>query len=129
VPTRGDIVLARFPFTDQATAKLRPTPVLAEVPGAYDDFLVMFISSQLSQAVAGFDVILDLSHPSFRSSGLKVASVFRVAKVASLSNALIVGHLGRLDPVVFSDIIRRLTHFIRAGRPPGTSLNGNSSSV
>ena len=40
---RGDIVLARFPFTDQTISKIRPVLILAEIPGPYRDFLVMFI--------------------------------------------------------------------------------------
>lgn len=106
---RGDIILARFPFTDGTGAKLRPVLVLAEVPGAHGDYLVVFISSQLSQAVAGVDVVLDRSAPTFASSGLKVTSVLRIGKIASISRRLIVGPLGRLDDAIFDDVIQRLT--------------------
>ncbi len=44
MPQRGEIALARFPFTDRVGTKIRPVLVLAEVPGPYRDFLVMFIS-------------------------------------------------------------------------------------
>ena len=54
--SRGDIVLARFPFTDGSGAKVRPVLVLASVPGRHDDYLVLFISSQLRIAVFGGDV-------------------------------------------------------------------------
>jgi len=40
---RGDVALARFPFTDRIGTKIRPVLVLLEVPGPYRDFLVMFI--------------------------------------------------------------------------------------
>ena len=99
---------ARFPFVDGSGAKLRPVLVLASVPGAYRDFIVMFISSQLSQAVPSVDLILRPGDAAFVSSGLKVASVFRIGKVASLSHALIAGTLGQLDPPTFDDVIRRL---------------------
>lgn len=84
-------MLARFPFTDQRGAMLRPVLVLAEIPGRYADFLVVFISSRLSQAVDDLDVILDAAHPAFPGSGLKVPSVIRVSKVASISEQLIAG--------------------------------------
>jgi hypothetical protein len=58
VPRRGDVVLAHFPFTSQGGTKLRPVLILAEVPGPYPDFIVMFISSQVGQAVPGFDLVL-----------------------------------------------------------------------
>ncbi len=37
---RGDIVLARFPFTDLSGTKLRPVLTLAPVPGPHQDYLV-----------------------------------------------------------------------------------------
>jgi mRNA interferase MazF len=95
VPARGEIVLARFPFTDGGGAKLRPVLILAHVPGPHDDYLALFISSQIRVAVPGVDLVLDRSAPSFPVTGLKVPSVFRVGKVATLSVALIVGTLGR----------------------------------
>jgi mRNA interferase MazF len=104
VPRRGEIVLARFPFTSQGGTKLRPVLILAEIPGPYPDFIVMFISSQLGQAVSGFDLVLGPTDPAFARSGLKVASVFRIGKVASLSSALLGGTLGRLD----TSVLRRL---------------------
>jgi hypothetical protein len=70
VPARGDVVLARFPFTDGGGTKLRPVLILAEVPGPYDDYLVLFISSQIRTAMAGVDVVLDRRHPSFAGAGL-----------------------------------------------------------
>ncbi|MBM2810772.1 MAG: PemK family protein [Chloroflexi bacterium] len=118
MPSRGDIVLARFPFTDQRGATLRPVLVLAEIPGRYADFLVVFISSRLSQAMGDLDVILDAAHPAFPGSGLRVPSVVRIAKVASISEQLIVGRLGGLDQTILDEITRRLTHVIRTGRPP-----------
>jgi mRNA interferase MazF len=114
VPARGDIVLARFPFTDGSGTKLRPVLVLARVPGPYDDYLVLFISSQLRTAAAGIDVVLGRQHPAFAASGLKVPSVLRIGKLATISNALIVGPLGRLDATLITDIVRRLITLLRS---------------
>lgn len=83
--------------------------MLARVLGPYDDYLVAFVSSQLSHAVAGFDMVLDRSHPAFSLSGLKVSLVIRVGKVASISRVLFAGPLGHLDQTVFDELIRRLT--------------------
>ena len=112
MPGRGDIVLARFPFTDSSGTKLRPVLVLAAVPGPYDDYLVLFISSQLRTAVVGVDVVIDRQHSAFRSSGLKVPSVLRIGKLATISSALILGPLGTLDPRLIDDIVRRLTSLL-----------------
>jgi mRNA interferase MazF len=117
VAERRELVLARFPFTDMSDAKLRPLLVLAEVPGSFRDFLVMFVSSQLNQAVPGLDLVLDANHPAFAATGLKVASVFRTAKIATLSEALLVGSLGRLDPALFDEVVGRLTDLLQANPP------------
>jgi mRNA interferase MazF len=114
VPKRGDIVLPRFPFTDQSGAKLRPVLVLAEIPGPHHDFIVLFISSQLSQAVRGQDVVVRSADKAFGRSGLKSASVFKIGKVASMSDALMAGTLGRLDVPIFDEIIRRLVRLLES---------------
>ena len=97
-----------------------------EVPGAYRDFIVLFISSQIGQAVPDFDVILDRAHPAFDHSGLKTASVFRIAKIAALSEALLGGTLGRLEGTVFSEIIRRLTRLLATGQSSSSAREGSS---
>jgi mRNA interferase MazF len=112
VPARGDVVLARFPFTDGSGTKLRPVLVLAQVPGPHDDFLVLFISSQLRTAVDGVDVGLDGRHPAFRGSGLKVPSVLRIGKLATISGALILGPLGKLHDPLLADVVLRLTSLL-----------------
>jgi mRNA interferase MazF len=112
MPTRGDIVLARFPFTDGRGAKLRPVVVLARVPGPHDDFLVLFISSQVRLAVPGVDVVLASHHPAFAGSGLKVTSVLRIGKLATVSSDLIIGPLGEIGDPVLSDVVWRLTRLL-----------------
>jgi len=108
VPVRGDIVLGRFPFTDGSGTKLRPVLVLAAVPGPHDDYLVLFISSQLRTAVLGTDLILDRQHSAFGASGLKVPSVLRIGKLATISEALILGPLGTLIEPFLSDVVKGL---------------------
>jgi len=115
---RGDVVLARFPFTDRIGTKIRPVLVLAEVPGPYPDFLVMFISSQQRQAIPEVDIVLEPTDPAFAGTGLKTASVFKVAKVASLSEALLIGAIGRLDGELLRMLIKRLVHLLQTGRLP-----------
>jgi mRNA interferase MazF len=112
---RGDIVLARFPFTDGSGTRLRPVLVLAEIPGAYPDFIVLFISSQLHQATPGVDLVLDSTHQAFATSGLKVPSVIRIGKVASLSSGLMVGPPGHFELTGFNEVVRRLVRLIESG--------------
>ena len=56
--TAGQVILFRFPQTDQTEAKLRPVPVLNQLPGPYNDWLICMISSQLHPAIPDFDEVL-----------------------------------------------------------------------
>jgi len=51
----GNIVLFRFPKTNQSRGKLRPALILRKLPGLYDDWLICMISTQLSQQIDGLD--------------------------------------------------------------------------
>jgi len=94
----GQTVLFRFPPTDQTAAKLRPAVVLRQAPGPYDDWLVCMISSQLGQAIPGFDEIITSADPDFAASGLKVPSVIRVARLAVAELSVLRGAIGQIDP-------------------------------
>jgi len=71
--SEGEIVVARLPQADGG-AKLRPVVLLRELPG-FGDFLVCGVSSQLGQAIGGFDVIIADDSDGFAGSGLRVSSV------------------------------------------------------
>ena len=47
----GQIVLFKFPLTDQTVGKLRPALVIRKLPSLHDDWLICMISSQSSQQV------------------------------------------------------------------------------
>ena len=61
----GQITLFRFPQTDLTVGKLRPALVLRKLPGPYDDWLICMISSQLSQKIPEFDVVVYENDPDF----------------------------------------------------------------
>jgi len=52
--TEGDVIVAQLPQADGG-AKSRPVLLLKELPG-FGDFLVCGISSQLQQAINGWDL-------------------------------------------------------------------------
>lgn len=93
----GQIVLFRFPTTDHAEAKLRPALVVRKLPGSYDDWLVCMITSQIGQAIDGFDEVIRTEDPDFASSGLKAPSVFRISRLAVVHKQLLVGAIGNID--------------------------------
>ncbi len=72
----GDIVLLKFPFTDTKTFKKRPALIINDLNDG--DIIVCRITSKIYKT--SFDVCLD----DWKQSGLKLPSVIRVHKLATL---------------------------------------------
>ncbi len=88
---KGDIVLISFPFTNLTGVKTRPAVILMETE---QDVTVAFITSQLKWQTR-FDILLE---PSLEN-GLKVNSVIRPTKLATVDKQLVLGELGKLSSV------------------------------
>ncbi|MBX3061212.1 MAG: type II toxin-antitoxin system PemK/MazF family toxin [Anaerolineae bacterium] len=91
---RGDIVIVRFPFTDLSGSKRRPAVVLAVYS---PDVVVAFISSVVPTVPEKSDVMLQPTIADFAATGLKVPSVIRLRKLATLEQNLITRRMGRLS--------------------------------
>lgn len=113
----GQIVLIRFPQTDQQTGKLRPALIIRKLPGQYDDWLICMISSQLSlsQEIPGFDEIITSDDPDFRDSGLKLSSLVRIGRLAVVNKDILIGKIGQVDGLRLSRIRQKLSEWIQAG--------------
>ncbi|GAB4406427.1 MAG: hypothetical protein OHK0052_27780 [Anaerolineales bacterium] len=93
----GQIVAFRFPQTDLESGKLRPALLVAKLPGEYDDWLMCMISSQIRHYIAGFDEIVQTDDDDFDQSGLKMASVIRVGRLAVVSGESLLGAIGQVS--------------------------------
>jgi mRNA interferase MazF len=111
--TEGQIVLFRFPQSGQTEAKLRPALVLRRLPGQYNDWLICMISSQLHQKIPDFDEVITPTDLDFQQSGLKLASVIRISRLAVVDSDILLGKLGQIDTQRLSRIKRRLANWIR----------------
>jgi mRNA interferase MazF len=105
--TRGDVVLTRFPFTDLTGASQRPAIVVSQGQIG-QDVVVAAISSVVRGALAPTDYTVDLTHPEFALTGLRVTSVLRMHKLAALERSVIVRRLGRLGPQLQTEVDRLL---------------------
>jgi mRNA interferase MazF len=108
----GQVILFRFPDTDLNEGKLRPALLLGKLPGSYGDWLISMISSQTRQFVPGFDELIDETAGDFSPSGLKMASVIRVGRLAVVDEKILVGAVGQIDPERLLRIKSRLTEWI-----------------
>ena len=85
----GDIVLLKFPFTDGKSYKKRPALIIND----YDDgdIIVCRITSQI------YDTKNDYYLDNWSDAGLKLPSVVRVHKIATLDKSLVETRMGKLD--------------------------------
>ena len=108
----GQIVLFRFPQTDQTEGKLRPALILRQLPGQYNDWLICMISSQLDQKIIEFDEIISPNDTDFNQSGLKFSSVIRISRIAVVSRDILLGKLGQIDSQRLFRIKQKLSNWI-----------------
>jgi mRNA interferase MazF len=88
-PSKGDVVLLNFPFSDLSGKKMRPALVLAV---RRTEVTVAFISSQVDKMEAD-----DLAFPAATHTGLTRPSLVRVAKLATLDRQQIQYGMGQLS--------------------------------
>lgn len=86
----GTVVLVPFPFTDLTASKVRPALVVSR-SGKGSDVIVCFISSKLARLRNAVRIDPTLQN------GLKVPSIVRFDKIATLDRDIVLGELGRID--------------------------------
>lgn len=109
----GDIVLIRFPQADLKEGKLRPALVLAIAPGPHADLLLAMITSRIYQAVPDFDEIIAPSDSDYITTGLKVHSVVRLARIASVAPSVVNARLGNISSKRLRQIRSRLIDWLQ----------------
>ena len=110
--TPGQVVLFAFPRTDASSGKLRPALLLGKLPGRHGDWLACMISSQLHQYIEGFDEIVSEESDDYESSGLKMASVIRVGRLAVMDGSAFVGSIGEVAVSRLERIRNRLATWL-----------------
>lgn len=110
----SQIVLFRFPLTDQQSGKLRPALVVRKLPGRYEDWLISMISTQLSQEIPGFDEVVSPEDSDFKESGLKLTSLIRIGRLAVVNADILVGNIGRINDMRLTRIRRKISQWIQS---------------
>ena len=111
---RGDIVLVPFPFTDLTRQKARPAVVVSSqsFSTSSPDVILVAISSKLPAIPSDMELIIRHGSDEFRSTGLRVSSVVRTAKLVTLKQSLIYRTLGKLDDRTMGEVDERLTRAV-----------------
>ncbi|MGB3777815.1 MAG: type II toxin-antitoxin system PemK/MazF family toxin [Tunicatimonas sp.] len=85
----GDIVLLEFPFTDGQRSKKRPALMLLDTQDG--DMIVCRITSKLHHTA--FDFVIQ----EWQAAGLKLPSVVRVHKIATLERGMVLTKFGTIN--------------------------------
>jgi len=70
--------------------------------------VVAFISSNVPKKSTLTDVIIEETHPEFGRTGLKVSSMIRLDKVATILKDLIVGEIGEIGGSLKKEISSKI---------------------
>ena len=112
--SEGQIVLFKFPQTDQKEGKLRPALVLRKLPGKFDDWLICMISSQIHHKFPDLDEVVIPDDADFVKSGLKIPSVIRASRLAVVSIEILLGKLGQIDHDRLIKIRKNIANWIQS---------------
>ena len=85
----GDIVLLKFPFTDGKSFKKRPALIINDFDDG--DIIVCRITSQI------YETLYDVNIINWKKSGLRLPSVIRVHKLATLDKDIVEVKMGQVD--------------------------------
>ena len=85
----GEIVLLKFPFTDGQKYKKRPALILLDTSDG--DIIVCRVTSKL------YDTEYDLEVEKWKDCGLKLPSIIRLSKIATLEKSLVEKTIGTIN--------------------------------
>lgn len=102
------IVLISFPFDDLSSAKVRPAPCLTQSIGPHQHVILAFITSQIVSSPLPTDLLIDMSDPDFKATGLRVASTIQLHRLMTAGTSLIRRELGSLSPRLQLQVEQRL---------------------
>ena len=105
------LVLARLLQADGAL-KTRPALVL-RVLRPFDDLLICGITSQLRQAVVGFDELVEQTDADFATSGLRTPSLIRLGYLGVLPQNKLIGDVGVISTDRYRRLLQRLSDYLK----------------
>ncbi len=109
----GEIYLAKFPFGDTPGMKLRPVLLLTAPIGASSEVIVAYISSVIPSLLLPSDILLDSQTSEHASTGLKVSSLLRLHKLATIHSSSVQRFLGTLNGTVLLDVNTNMRTLLR----------------
>ena len=104
--TRGDVLIALFPTTDGS--KPKPRPVLAIQSDVYNvkikNLVVAAITSNLTHTADPASLLIEVSTPDGKKSGLRINSVVSCINLATIDEHLIAKKIGELSDALMKQV-------------------------
>lgn len=100
--SKGDVVLVKYPFTDQSNYKVRPAVVISTSGNTYNDFFVVPLTSRSSNLLNHEFVLKD-----WKSAGLNVPSAVKRG-IALLDGEVVLKSTGSLSAFDFEKLKKSL---------------------
>ena len=110
--SESQIVLFKFPQTDQKEGKLQPALILRELPGKFNDWLVCMISSKVDQQIHELDELVTPDASDFIQSGLNLPNVILNSKHAVVEGNIILGKIRQINTERINKIKQKLSKWI-----------------
>lgn len=95
---RGDIILINFPFTIPAISKVWPAVVITITEDRFRDIVVCAMSSVVPEYPTKREIIFHKYDPDFDRTGLRVDSVVKMDRIATLRQSDVITTIGRCSP-------------------------------
>ncbi|MCI0695607.1 type II toxin-antitoxin system PemK/MazF family toxin [candidate division KSB1 bacterium] len=108
----GDIILIDFPFTVPTQSKVRPAVVITETHDKYNNLVVCAISSVLPSTITNREILISKNDPAFPSTGLRVDSVVKIDRIATLRQSDVITKLGHCEPVLWDEIRNKFKNLV-----------------
>lgn len=109
----GDIVLVDFPFTIPTISKVRPAVVITETEDKYHDLVICAISSVVPKKPSKQEIIVRKADPAFSDTGLRVDSVIKIDRIATLRQIDVITKIGTCSPELWKEVVGRFRDLVK----------------
>ncbi len=110
--TAGDIILIDFPFTIPTQSKVRPAVVITETEDKYRALVVCAISSVVPSNLSSRDILLKKTHAAFKATGVRVDSVIKIDRIATLRQSDVITVLGSCTSTLWKEIANKFKSLV-----------------
>jgi mRNA interferase MazF len=105
---RGEICLARFPFTDASGAKLRPILIVSNTAHNQGDDVVVLPISSVPDKNDSNCVFIDKSSKHFSATGLRTSSSVKTSKPMTIAKVVVTRRLGKMHVELLKAVTEKL---------------------